>query len=329
MPSTAAFESIAGVGYQRIHGVDAGVEVVLDFVEVAVVAVGDPGRNVALGDPVHILGRHVQWPDHRIQSGIDAFDDLAVVALVLAGIGARAQLAFHRGFRQHGGIDDECIHGVDAGVEIVFDFVEVAVVTVRDPGRDVTLGDTVHILCRHVQWPDHRIQGGIDAFDYFAVVALVLADIGASAQFALDCGLGQHRGVGQHCVQGQLLLCHVGGEFHHFYRSSAGVKNGVVRSLNPDFFAALADALVLCRLVLAAVEPDPEFLVVGALTVGLIHKHAVVLAFDLIQGIAQGMEEIIVGVEDRPVHTEFNDRLRLADGGNLTGIICELLRIDR
>ena len=45
---------------QAVEGVDALVEVVLDLVEVAVVGVGDLRRDVALGDPVDVLGRHHQ-----------------------------------------------------------------------------------------------------------------------------------------------------------------------------------------------------------------------------------------------------------------------------
>ena len=52
-----------GFGDQAVDRVDALVEVVLDLVEVAVVVVGDLRRDVALGDPVDVLGRHVQRAD--------------------------------------------------------------------------------------------------------------------------------------------------------------------------------------------------------------------------------------------------------------------------
>ena len=65
-----------GIGHQRVDRVDALVQVVLDLVEVAVVIVGDLRRYVALGNPVHILGGHVQRSDDRVQGLVDAFHDL-------------------------------------------------------------------------------------------------------------------------------------------------------------------------------------------------------------------------------------------------------------
>jgi hypothetical protein len=54
----------------------------------------------------------------------------------------------------------------------------------------------------------------------------------------------------------------------------------------------------------------------------------VVPAFDLIERIAQRLEEVIVGIEDRPVHREFDDRLRFANRGNLPGIVGKLLLVN-
>ena len=90
----------AGVGDQRVDGVDAAVEVVLDLVEVAVVGVGDLGRDVALGDPVDVVGGHVQRADDGVEGLVDALDDLAEVALVLGGVGAGGELAFDGGLRR-------------------------------------------------------------------------------------------------------------------------------------------------------------------------------------------------------------------------------------
>ncbi len=84
---------------QRVNGVDAGVQVVLDLVEVAVVVVGDLGRNVALRDPVNVLSGNIERADDRIQRGVYAIDDLTVIALMLGGVGASGQLAFDGGLR--------------------------------------------------------------------------------------------------------------------------------------------------------------------------------------------------------------------------------------
>jgi hypothetical protein len=78
---------------QPPDGVDADVEVVLDVVEVALVGVGDLGRDVALGDAVHVLGRHVQGLDDRVQHPIQAFDDGAVAALEQVGSGPLGEAA--------------------------------------------------------------------------------------------------------------------------------------------------------------------------------------------------------------------------------------------
>ena len=255
------FGQHAGVGDQRVHGVDAGVQVVLDLVEVAVVVVGDPGWNVALGDAVDILGRNIERADDRVQRGVDAFNDLSEVALVLGGIGACGQLAFDGGLRQHAGVGDQRVHGIDAGVQVVLDLVEVAVVVVGDPRRNVAFGDPVHILGRDIQRADDRVQRGIHAFDDFAEVALMLAGVGACGQLAFDGRLGQQGGVSQHCVQRLLLGRNVGGVLDHFEGLAVLVHDRVVGSLNPDLLAALAQALVLRRLVFATVQLGPELLV--------------------------------------------------------------------
>ncbi len=161
MPSTAAFDQHTGVADQRVNGVDAGVQVVLDLVEVAVVVVGDLGRNVALGDAVDVLGRNIERADDRVQRGVYALNDFAVVALMLGGVGASGQLAFDGGLRQQTGVGDQRVNGVDAGVQVVLDLVEVAVVVVGDLGRNVALGDPVHVLGGDIKRTDERVQRGL------------------------------------------------------------------------------------------------------------------------------------------------------------------------
>ena len=79
---------IKAIGNQFVDGVDTGIEVVLDGVEITVVRIGDLGRDVALRDAVDVIGGDIQRPDDRIEGVIDALDDALEVALVLAGIGA-------------------------------------------------------------------------------------------------------------------------------------------------------------------------------------------------------------------------------------------------
>ena len=71
----------------------------------------------------------------------------------------------------------------------------------------------------------------------------------------------------------------------------------------------------------AVVEVAPELLVLGAVAVGRLDKHAVMLALDLVQPVAERREEIVVGGDDRAVQVEFDDGLGLADGGDLALVI--------
>ena len=70
---------------------------------------------------------------------------------MFGGIGAGGQLALNRCFDQHVGVGDQRIDGIDTGVEIVLNGVEVAVVVVGDAGRDVSLADFVDVVGGHVQ----------------------------------------------------------------------------------------------------------------------------------------------------------------------------------
>ena len=121
----------------------------------------------------------------------------------------------------------------------------------------------------------------------------------------------------------KLLRGHVGGKLDHLEGLAAWIENRVVGGLNPDFLAALADALVFGRLVFAAIQGRPELAVFAALLVGRLDKHAMVLALDLLQPVTQGLEKVVVGGQDRPVHGELDNRLRFANCGNLPGIIGE------
>ncbi len=108
----ACRDAARGVGLLR-NGINALVQVVLDLVEVALIRLGNPGRVVPLGDAVHILGSHVQRPDHRIQGVVDPGDDLFEVALVLAGIGPGGEFARHRRLGEHAGVGHQGTDGVD------------------------------------------------------------------------------------------------------------------------------------------------------------------------------------------------------------------------
>ena len=77
----------------RLHRVDAHVEIILDLIKIAVIAIGDLGRDVALGYPVNVLRGYVQRPDHRIQRVVKPFDNLTEITAVLGNVGSDIQFA--------------------------------------------------------------------------------------------------------------------------------------------------------------------------------------------------------------------------------------------
>ena len=183
----------AGVGHQRVDRVDAGVEVVLQNVEVAVVGVGDLGRNIAPADPVHIVGGHVQWADDRVQRVVHALHDLAEVALMLGSVSAGGQLPVHRRLDQQPRVCHQRVDRVDAGVEVVLQNVEVAVVAVRDLGRNVAPADAIDVIRRYIQRCNHGVENAVYAAHNLRVRALELIVLAALGELAFLGSVGQPR----------------------------------------------------------------------------------------------------------------------------------------
>ena len=127
---------------------------------------------------------------------------------MLAGIGTGLKFSFNRCLGQQVGIPHQRIDRVNAGVEVVLERIEVAVVCVGDLRRDVALGDAVDVTGGHVQRPDHRVQRLVDAGHDGLKVALMLGCVGTGLQFAVHCRLGQHVGIGDHGLHGGLHGTH-------------------------------------------------------------------------------------------------------------------------
>ncbi len=104
----------------------------------------------------------------------------------------------------------------------------------------------------------------------------------------------------------------VGRKHHDLERLAVAAEQRVVGRPNPDRIAALGDALVFGRLKLAAPETAPEFAIFRAVPGGGIDEHAVMLARDFAELVAERAQEVLVGGDDRPVQIEFDDGLRLA-----------------
>lgn len=80
--------------------------------------------------------------------------------------------------------------------------------------------------------------------------------------------------------------------------------------MDPDLLAVLAVALVLRGLELAAVQAGPEVAIAGALALGRADEDAVMLALDLGERVAAHLEQVVIGIEDGAVETEFDHGLR-------------------
>ena len=185
--------SVVRLPQQAVHDVDARVEVVLDLVEVAVVGVGDLGRDVALGDAVHVLGRDVDGGHEGVDQLVHAAHQFAPAAGELLRVAAGLQLAVLGRLDQVVRLLQQAVHDVDAGIEVVLDLVEVAVVGVGDLGRDVALGDAVHVLGRDVDGGHEGVDQLVHAAHQLAPAAGELLRVAAGLQLAVLGRLDQRR----------------------------------------------------------------------------------------------------------------------------------------
>ena len=115
-----------------------------------------------------------------------------------------------------------------------------------------------------------------------------------------------------------LLRGNVGGVLHHFERTITLVENRVVAGLQPHIGAVLAHAAVTPGVMIALAQPLPEFQIFRRLALVGVDEHAVMLPQHLVQLIAHGVQEILVGHQHMAFEIEFNNRLRFMDGGDLT-----------
>ncbi len=88
------FDELAGLLEQAVHDFNTGVEVVFDFVEIAIIFVGDFLRYVALADTVDVFGGNVNGSDECIYQAIDAGNEFFKVSLEFRGIASRIEFTF-------------------------------------------------------------------------------------------------------------------------------------------------------------------------------------------------------------------------------------------
>jgi hypothetical protein len=135
----------------------------------------------------------------------------------------------------------------------------------------------------------------------------------------LDDGLRLADGRDLSVVVGdaQLLLGDVGGKFDDLERLAGLVEYRIVGGENPDFLAALADALVLRGLKLAAIQGGPELAVRSAVAHRRFDQHAVMLAPDFLKRVTEYAEEVLVRCDDGAIRIELDQRLGFTNGRRL------------
>ncbi len=118
-----------------------------------------------------------------------------------------------------------------------------------------------------------------------------------------------------------LLGRDVDGELDDLYRPAVTAHDRIIGGADPNLASALGQAAIFGRLEFAAAQRIPKGFIGRGLGFFLRDEQAVVLAGDLFQPIAHDRQEIVVGVEDVPVHVERDDRLRAVNGGDLAGVV--------
>ena len=197
-------------------------------------------------------------------------------------------------------------------------------ITQQSPLEGRNLVEHVDVLTDHLL--DGNRQVLLDRLQGFRGGRVHVADVEIEVrEHNIDRRILRHAGearVDEALIDG---LGRVNRELHHFERLTFGIENRVVVGLNPDFLASLADPLVFGRLELPVAELTPELLVLRAVPIRGFDKQAVVLALDLVEPIAQRLQEVLIGRDDRAVQFELDDRLRLVDCRHLSGVVHELL----
>ncbi|MND82120.1 hypothetical protein D3C80_739410 [compost metagenome] len=132
----------------------------------------------------------------------------------------------------------------------------------------------------------------------------------------LNDGLRPREGVDLARIFRRLQLApgDIGGDLDDLYRL-ATAKYRIIGSLDPDFPAALADALVLLLIELTGRKLCPEGLVILRRHNSRFNEHAVMPADDFRKLITECATEILVGGENFPRKVKFYDGLRLGKRG--------------
>ncbi len=117
--------------------------------------------------------------------------------------------------------------------------------------------------------------------------------------------------------QDQLLLGDVGDIGHHLERLAAWIQNRVVNRSAPELAAAPSNSFVFAYGRFSATKLVPEQPIFRGGPLRRVHEHAVMLAADVIEGVAEHGQEVFVRSQDFPVQTEFDRGQHLVDRAEL------------
>ena len=169
-----------------------------------------------------------------------------------------------------------------------------------DEQRVVLTFDLFQTITEHVEEIVVRIQHA--AREIETDHRLRLAD---SIDLALEVSVAAH------------LLGDVGGVFHHLERAAALVENRVVARLDPDLAAIFANPLIDARVVVAALQLLPEGAIFGRPAIGRIDEDRMMLAADILQPVAERIQEVGVRIDDTAIEAKLDHRLRTVHRGQL------------
>ncbi len=187
----------------------------------------------------HILNRFT----HNFHQSVQALDQFIPFAVKGLGVAPILQPALPHGFNRGLRLVEQAVQVVDEGVQVVFNLVEITPVSIGDDWRDISLGNPVHVLGRHVQGANDRFQSCVDAFDNFPELTFVPGAVGAGVKPA-------RYGCGDQCVD---VVCKAFQGVHH---SDKGGNKTVILTSLPD----LPQAFQVAEFAVADIVHDHDHL---------------------------------------------------------------------
>jgi hypothetical protein len=117
-------------------------------------------------------------------------------------------------------------------------------------------------------------------------------------------------------------FAHARSDIHRVFHNLEGLaakRNREVRSLDPDVLARLREPFELTLMVLTLAQAVPELLVGITIAGFFIDENSVVLAPHLSQRVADDIEKLLVGGQDRAIKRKFDDGLGFIEGSQFRG----------